>query len=1034
MKHRLNFALLFVFVLGIVGFESWAGAKGHDTEGQPQTSTLHSTPLIMETDDWDRTLVDLDGSGGVSLSLDAANTPHISYYAQDEWGQTPATWRYATKHGSSWNIVQVVDPSVFQAADLPSSSLIVDKSNSPHIAFGLFRGNYRIPMLITHAFKQDGTWQFEEVEAIEKTCAGPFVNLLADSSGKLHLFYFVSVNYNNKCISELRYARRAGANSWQVSTLVQDSVSGYSVLIDGEDNFHLAYTSNDDEDRSLNYSKFNSVAQFSPATVFIKQWPQQISSHSITLDRSNMPHIAFAFYEPYGYRLYVAHQGATEWIIEDSGQIMGQSPKIDSFVDAQDDLHIYAGNVYGFNAVVEHYYKTQDGWQKEQIGAPAANISFILDSSEDIHGAAVYFSYGTESNWSLWYLHKPGDTPTYSISGKVTKQDGAPLPGVVVSTAAGHATTDTNGNYTISGLVAGTYDVGPTLAGYSFVPATRSVTIPQNAVSQDFVGTPDAMTDTDGDGLLDSWEINGYDHDNDGIVDVDLPAMGADPYKPDIFVEVDWREVNGQSQKPNPEAIRKVVQAFANAPVYDDSGNLVGTGINLHVDVGPDSTDWVTMKKWDKYGEGKKVDVFIEETVHLGKEEDKELLLRVYRDHFLKARHKVFHYSLWINKLILPGDPAQGETLGGSTANNGFPSFIISLGSMTNRKGSVSEQASTFMHELGHNLGLNHGGDQGLDGSDKEAFDYKPNYLSVMNYSFGVTGLIINGKDGCDECFDYSRVELPSLNEAALYEHIGLNGGNEVNPYGTKYRRSDPWFCPPLGRYVSFSLVREDANNKVDWSCNVLIDSIPVREDVNGQGGDAQVLTGYNDWLNLDFNYAHRFLRPQMTTYRSSRLSSYEFDPAYIVPELSIEEARAIPGISEVRAQIVGLVTPEQVEPLDTITYAVSVYTVDFGTIQSFVPRVNLPDSFSYIPNSTSGYLGANPVISGNQLTWPSIEIPDNTMVREFSFQVRVGLTEDTFDTSFSGTSSTGFVLSNEVEVRVQWESLERLFLPIIVH
>jgi hypothetical protein len=34
----------------------------------------------------------------------------------------------------------------------------------------------------------------------------------------------------------------------------------------------------------------------------------------------------------------------------------------------------------------------------------------------------------------------------------------------------------------------------------------------------------------------------------------------------------------------------------------------------------------------------------------------------------------------------------------------------------------------TFMHELGHNLGLHHGGD--VDAN------YKPNYLSVMNYFF----------------------------------------------------------------------------------------------------------------------------------------------------------------------------------------------------------------------------------------------------------------------------------------------------------
>ena len=44
--------------------------------------------------------------------------------------------------------------------------------------------------------------------------------------------------------------------------------------------------------------------------------------------------------------------------------------------------------------------------------------------------------------------------------------------------------------------------------------------------------------DTDGDGLLDDWEINGYDYEGDGIIDVDLPAMGANPLRKDIFVEI----------------------------------------------------------------------------------------------------------------------------------------------------------------------------------------------------------------------------------------------------------------------------------------------------------------------------------------------------------------------------------------------------------------------------------------------------------------------------------------------------------------
>src|SRR5205823_1991464 len=50
---------------------------------------------------------------------------------------------------------------------------------------------------------------------------------------------------------------------------------------------------------------------------------------------------------------------------------------------------------------------------------------------------------------------------------------------------------------------------------------------------------PPTNRDSDGDGLLDSWETNGIDVNNDGTIDLNLPALGADPNVPDVFVEID---------------------------------------------------------------------------------------------------------------------------------------------------------------------------------------------------------------------------------------------------------------------------------------------------------------------------------------------------------------------------------------------------------------------------------------------------------------------------------------------------------------
>jgi hypothetical protein len=77
-----------------------------------------------------------------------------------------------------------------------------------------------------------------------------------------------------------------------------------------------------------------------------------------------------------------------------------------------------------------------------------------------------------------------------SISGRVS---GAPATGVTVTlSGAATATTTTNGtgDYTFTGLVNGDYTVAPSLAGYAFAPAERSVTLDHaDATGQDFVAT-----------------------------------------------------------------------------------------------------------------------------------------------------------------------------------------------------------------------------------------------------------------------------------------------------------------------------------------------------------------------------------------------------------------------------------------------------------------------------------------------------------------------------------------------------------------
>jgi subtilisin family serine protease len=91
----------------------------------------------------------------------------------------------------------------------------------------------------------------------------------------------------------------------------------------------------------------------------------------------------------------------------------------------------------------------------------------------------------------LLYSLLGGGTTTYSISGSVATSAGAALAGVTVSNGTLSATTNSSGAYTLSGVANGTYTLTPSLSGYTFTPASRSVTVNgANATGQNFTASP----------------------------------------------------------------------------------------------------------------------------------------------------------------------------------------------------------------------------------------------------------------------------------------------------------------------------------------------------------------------------------------------------------------------------------------------------------------------------------------------------------------------------------------------------------------
>jgi Bacterial Ig domain len=161
---------------------------------------------------------------------------------------------------------------------------------------------------------------------------------------------------------------------------------------------------------------------------------------------------------------------------------------------------------------------------------------------------------------------------------------GAPLKVAQVGDRIGGQTiTDLTLN---DGLGQGTTDIN---GARTVRPGDHQIVFWASTASGDMIirGT---HYDSDEDGLLDHWETSGIDINGDGLIDLNLPAMGASPTKRDIFLEIDWLAPRNdgmnpfQSYQPAPGVTAALAAMYAAAPALPDG---VQAGITAHIDAGP---------------------------------------------------------------------------------------------------------------------------------------------------------------------------------------------------------------------------------------------------------------------------------------------------------------------------------------------------------------------------------------------------------------------------------------------------------------
>jgi len=143
------------------------------------------------------------------------------------------------------------------------------------------------------------------------------------------------------------------------------------------------------------------------------------------------------------------------------------------------------------NVGVAGYKIYRGGTYLKSVTTTSTSDTGLTASTQYCYTVSAYDAARNESGQSIFECATTLSSG-YSISGRVTS-NGTGLAGVTITltgSGASSTVTDSYGNYSFTGAQNGSYTITPSIAGYTFNPSIRTVTVNNADVTgQDFVAT-----------------------------------------------------------------------------------------------------------------------------------------------------------------------------------------------------------------------------------------------------------------------------------------------------------------------------------------------------------------------------------------------------------------------------------------------------------------------------------------------------------------------------------------------------------------